>query len=134
MLHLFATSCTICWNYLVLYSYTFFQKLTRFHPEEHTLLTNTQKNIDSHFVVDYHTQNGIILGVIVKKPIYVQKWNVLSIYDNDLNKDVTQDFAKFVNYYNPQTHTFKYLDTIKKYIGTSENLTLMDELLEIYNL
>ena len=132
MFRLFATKITFLWNLTTLYLYNIWQNTltTQKHIQEPVILFDNVHTVGDHTVIDFSLGNEM-KSIVIQNPPKDTTWDVLSIYDHDHKKDLTQQFKRFAHQYNPQTKSFDYQEAIKRFFNTSDNIVIIDnELVE----
>lgn len=127
MFRLFATKITFLWNLTTLYLYNLWKNTftTQNHIQERVVLFDNVHTIDYHTIIDFSLGDEM-KSIVIKNPPKNTHWDVLSIYDHDHKKDLTQLFKRFSHQYNPQTKSFDCQEVIKRFFNTSDNITIVD--------
>lgn len=130
MLGLFANGIKFVYNLVALYTYNFYESITRQrHIQESVVLFDNVHTTDTHTIVDFTFSKDNLThtrSIIIENPKLDTKNHFLSVYDIGLSRDLTSQFKRFSHHYNKETKSFEFLKVIKKFLGTSENIVLVD--------
>lgn len=133
MLRLFANRIKFVFNLVALYAYNFYESITKQrHLQESVVLFDNIHTTDTHTIVDFTVfkDNTHTRSIILENPKLETKNHFLSVYDIGLSRDLTSQFKRFSHHYNKETRSFEFLNVIKKFLGTSEKIVLVDHLLD----
>lgn len=132
MIRLFTTRISFVWNLMVIYAYNFYYGYG-LRVQEPVVLFDNVHTTSTHTIVDF-TLGNETRSVIFENPKEFTGWDILSVYDRDHAKDLTSQFKRFAGYYNTETKSFQFLEAIKQFLNTSDNIVIIDNELDEHQL
>ena len=132
MLMLFANGIKFVCNLVALYMYNFYESVTsEQHTQKSVVLFDNVHTTETHIIVDF-TFNGKTSSIIIENPKFeTRECDILSVYDQDHGRDLTSKFKRFSHHYDGESKSFQYLEIIKQFFNTSDNIVLVNhELVE----
>jgi hypothetical protein len=139
MYRVFANQISFLWNLALVYAHNFYYTHLLYNTpttmiEENVVLFHNLHTTSTHTIIDFTSGDRCnIRSIIIENP-QEPEWNILSVYDKDHSRDLTTQFKRFAHHYNTETKSFDFLESIKRFLNTSNNIVLIDDKLDEHTL